>query len=164
MQVSWECQKIMNLPNLPVSCTSVRIPTLRAHAETIIVETEKKIDVSNAMLWMYVYAHKQYTQTRNMAEKKMALLHVILLAWYMYLCGVMSRHRTRMQWIVHILCHDFWFTTYMLCSAWSYILVCISSFICRLTCCYDKMIFSKHTYYRKQNVHHRFSAKCIHTL
>jgi len=29
MKVTWECQKIMNIPDLPVSCTSVRIPTFR---------------------------------------------------------------------------------------------------------------------------------------
>jgi aspartate-semialdehyde dehydrogenase len=44
MKVTWECQKIMDLPNLPVSCTAVRIPTLRAHAETIVIETEKPIN------------------------------------------------------------------------------------------------------------------------
>ena len=44
MKVTWECQKIMNLPDLPVSCTAVRIPTLRAHAETIVIETEKPMN------------------------------------------------------------------------------------------------------------------------
>ncbi len=32
-KVTWETRKIMDLPDLPVSCTCVRIPTLRAHAE-----------------------------------------------------------------------------------------------------------------------------------
>eukprot|EP00001_Collodictyon_triciliatum_P140226 24514_1 len=32
MKVTWECRKIMDLPDLPVSCTAVRIPTLRAHS------------------------------------------------------------------------------------------------------------------------------------
>merc|ERR1712070_1135248 len=32
-KVTWEMRKIMDLPDLPVSCTCVRIPTLRAHAE-----------------------------------------------------------------------------------------------------------------------------------
>jgi len=41
MKVTWECQKIMGLPNLPVSCTAVRIPTFRAHSEAITIETEK---------------------------------------------------------------------------------------------------------------------------
>jgi aspartate-semialdehyde dehydrogenase len=44
-KVTWETQKIMDLPDLPVSCTCVRIPTLRAHGEAITVETEKPIDV-----------------------------------------------------------------------------------------------------------------------
>jgi len=48
MKVTWECQKIMDLPDLPVSCTSVRIPTFRAHAETIVIETDKKIDPNEA--------------------------------------------------------------------------------------------------------------------
>eukprot|EP00284_Hemiselmis_tepida_P009667 CAMPEP_0174918498 /NCGR_PEP_ID=MMETSP1355-20121228/3106_1 /TAXON_ID=464990 /ORGANISM="Hemiselmis tepida, Strain CCMP443" /LENGTH=424 /DNA_ID=CAMNT_0016163673 /DNA_START=6 /DNA_END=1280 /DNA_ORIENTATION=- len=48
MKVTWECQKIMDLPDLPVSCTSVRIPTFRAHAETIVIETEKPINPDEA--------------------------------------------------------------------------------------------------------------------
>jgi aspartate-semialdehyde dehydrogenase len=48
MKVTWECRKIMDLPNLPVSCTAVRIPTMRSHAETIVIETEKPIDPTEA--------------------------------------------------------------------------------------------------------------------
>lgn len=48
MKVTWECQKILDLPNLPVSCTSVRIPTLRAHSETMVIETEKEITPAGA--------------------------------------------------------------------------------------------------------------------
>merc|ERR1719409_1421117 len=40
-KVTWETRKIMDLPDLPVSCTCVRIPTLRAHAEAITIETRK---------------------------------------------------------------------------------------------------------------------------
>ena len=47
-KVTWETRKIMDLPDLPVSCTSVRIPTLRAHAESITIETERKIDMALA--------------------------------------------------------------------------------------------------------------------
>merc|ERR1712216_616697 len=47
-KVTWETQKIMGLPDLPVSCTCVRIPTLRAHAESITIETEKPIDIDRA--------------------------------------------------------------------------------------------------------------------
>lgn len=46
MKVSWETKKILGFdfdsPDEPlVSCTAVRIPTLRAHAEAITIETEK---------------------------------------------------------------------------------------------------------------------------
>tara|TARA_B100000524_G_scaffold304341_1_gene179394 strand:- start:698 stop:2086 length:1389 start_codon:yes stop_codon:yes gene_type:complete len=47
-KVTWEMRKIMDLPDLPVSCTCVRIPTLRAHAEAITIETEKPVDVAVA--------------------------------------------------------------------------------------------------------------------
>jgi len=47
-KVTWETRKIMDLPDLPVSCTCVRIPTLRAHAESITIETEKPIDLDAA--------------------------------------------------------------------------------------------------------------------
>merc|ERR1719287_208709 len=47
-KVTWETRKIMDLPDLPVSCTCVRIPTLRAHAESITIETEKPIDIAKA--------------------------------------------------------------------------------------------------------------------
>lgn len=40
MKVTWETRKILNMPDLPVSCTAVRIPTFRAHAEAVTVETE----------------------------------------------------------------------------------------------------------------------------
>jgi len=48
-KVTWETRKIMDLPDLPVSCTCVRIPTLRAHAEAITIETEKPVDIARAM-------------------------------------------------------------------------------------------------------------------
>jgi aspartate-semialdehyde dehydrogenase len=47
-KVTWETRKIMDLPDLPVSCTCVRIPTLRAHGEAITIETEKPIDMDRA--------------------------------------------------------------------------------------------------------------------
>lgn len=43
MKVVWETRKIFSDPNIPISCTCVRIPTMRAHAESIVVETEKAI-------------------------------------------------------------------------------------------------------------------------
>jgi len=41
MKVTWESRKILNVPDLPVSVTAVRIPTLRAHSEAITIETVK---------------------------------------------------------------------------------------------------------------------------
>ncbi|CAE7941203.1 asd [Symbiodinium necroappetens] len=44
MKVTWELQKIFGLDDdVKVSCTAVRVPTLRAHSETIVVETEEPI-------------------------------------------------------------------------------------------------------------------------
>lgn len=43
MKVTWEARKIMNIPDLKLSCTAVRIPTLRAHSESITIETSEKI-------------------------------------------------------------------------------------------------------------------------
>lgn len=43
MKVTWETKKIMDAPDVKVSCTSVRIPTLRAHAESITLELAEKV-------------------------------------------------------------------------------------------------------------------------
>lgn len=49
MKVTWETRKICNLPDsIPISCSAVRIPTLRAHSEVIIMETEKLINIDKA--------------------------------------------------------------------------------------------------------------------
>jgi aspartate-semialdehyde dehydrogenase len=49
MKVTWETRKILGLKeDFPVSCTAVRIPIYRAHSETIVMETEKKVDVAQA--------------------------------------------------------------------------------------------------------------------
>jgi len=52
MKVTWEIQKIFGSKDIAVSCTAVRIPTLRAHAEAITIETEKEItpDAARAVL------------------------------------------------------------------------------------------------------------------
>lgn len=47
-QVTWEARKILGVKDLPVSCTAVRIPTLRAHSEAITIETEKPISPDKA--------------------------------------------------------------------------------------------------------------------
>ena len=54
MKVCWEMRKVFGEPDLPVSCTSVRVPTLRAHAEAITIETEKPIapETARAVLEM----------------------------------------------------------------------------------------------------------------
>ena len=48
MKVVWETRKIFGAPDLAISCTAVRIPTFRAHAESIVVETEKPADLATA--------------------------------------------------------------------------------------------------------------------
>jgi aspartate-semialdehyde dehydrogenase len=44
MKVVWEIKKILEDPNISISCTAVRVPTLRAHSESITIETSKDID------------------------------------------------------------------------------------------------------------------------
>lgn len=49
MKVTWETRKICRLPDsVPISCSAVRIPTLRAHSEVIVMETEKPVDLAQA--------------------------------------------------------------------------------------------------------------------
>lgn len=48
MKVTWETHKIFGDENIAVSCTAVRIPTLRAHSESIVIETAEPIDVAGA--------------------------------------------------------------------------------------------------------------------
>jgi aspartate-semialdehyde dehydrogenase len=43
MKVVWESRKIMGLPDLLISCTAVRIPTFRVHAEAVTIETERPV-------------------------------------------------------------------------------------------------------------------------
>lgn len=43
MKVTWETRKIFGEPEMAISCTAVRIPTFRAHAESVTIETEKEI-------------------------------------------------------------------------------------------------------------------------
>lgn len=47
MKVCWESRKIMNEPDLKLSVTAVRIPTLRAHSEAITIETEQPINADD---------------------------------------------------------------------------------------------------------------------
>jgi aspartate-semialdehyde dehydrogenase len=50
MKVVWETIKIFGLDdsNIKVSCTAVRIPTMRAHSEAITIETDKPITAQEA--------------------------------------------------------------------------------------------------------------------
>merc|ERR1719421_1972054 len=49
MKVSWELAKIFSLPeSTTVACTAVRVPTMRAHSESITIETEKPVDPDEA--------------------------------------------------------------------------------------------------------------------
>lgn len=46
MKVVWETRKIFGDDSIPVSCTCVRIPIVRAHSESIVVNTKEPIDPS----------------------------------------------------------------------------------------------------------------------
>lgn len=49
MKVTWELQKIFGLPDdVKIACTAVRVPTLRAHSESITIETELPITPEEA--------------------------------------------------------------------------------------------------------------------
>lgn len=48
MKVVWETHKIFGDNIFPISCTSVRIPTFRAHAESVVIETKKPVDIAQA--------------------------------------------------------------------------------------------------------------------
>ncbi|HHV77202.1 MAG TPA: aspartate-semialdehyde dehydrogenase [Syntrophothermus lipocalidus] len=48
MKMVWETRKIMHLPDLPVSPTTVRVPVYRSHSESINIETERKISAEEA--------------------------------------------------------------------------------------------------------------------
>ncbi|MFO0291788.1 MAG: aspartate-semialdehyde dehydrogenase [Rhodospirillales bacterium] len=52
MKVVWESRKIMGLPDLVASCTAVRIPTMRVHAESVTIEFERPAspDAARALL------------------------------------------------------------------------------------------------------------------
>ena len=43
MKVVWEIRKVLALPDLPISTTAVRVPTLRSHAESLTVRFKKPV-------------------------------------------------------------------------------------------------------------------------
>jgi len=48
MKVAWETHKIFGDDSIAISCTAVRIPTLRAHSESIVIETERTVSPEEA--------------------------------------------------------------------------------------------------------------------
>lgn len=47
MKVTWETHKIFWDDKIKISCTAVRIPTLRAHSESIVLETKKEVNIED---------------------------------------------------------------------------------------------------------------------
>ena len=47
MKMNWELKKIFNSNNLLISCTCVRVPTIRSHAESITIQTDKEISAND---------------------------------------------------------------------------------------------------------------------
>ncbi|HID91750.1 TPA: aspartate-semialdehyde dehydrogenase [Candidatus Peregrinibacteria bacterium] len=43
MKVTWETHKIFEDDSFPLSCTAVRVPIIRAHSESVVIETKKNI-------------------------------------------------------------------------------------------------------------------------
>ncbi|MDZ4832577.1 MAG: aspartate-semialdehyde dehydrogenase [Candidatus Melainabacteria bacterium] len=43
LKVIYETRKILELPDLPVTCTAVRVPVLVGHSESVLVDLEKKV-------------------------------------------------------------------------------------------------------------------------
>jgi aspartate-semialdehyde dehydrogenase len=48
MKVVQETQKILGLPDLPVTCTAVRVPVFISHSESVLIETEKLLSPQDA--------------------------------------------------------------------------------------------------------------------
>lgn len=47
MKVVWEIQKILQNNKIAISCTAVRVPTIRTHSESITIETVNEFDISH---------------------------------------------------------------------------------------------------------------------
>ncbi len=50
MKMVNETRKIMHAPNIQVCATAVRVPVFRAHAESIVIEQERKVTVEEALV------------------------------------------------------------------------------------------------------------------
>ncbi len=48
MKVVHETRKILDLPDLPVTCTAVRVPVFLSHGESVNIETEKHLSADEA--------------------------------------------------------------------------------------------------------------------
>lgn len=49
MKMVWETRKILNMPQLALSATAVRVPVMNAHSAAVTVEAEKKMSVAAAI-------------------------------------------------------------------------------------------------------------------
>lgn len=49
MKVVWEIRKVLNAPELAISTTAVRVPTLRSHAESVTVKFKRPVDEIDAV-------------------------------------------------------------------------------------------------------------------
>ncbi len=45
LKVRDETRKILDLPNLPVTCTAVRVPTVKGHGESVLIEFSEAFDL-----------------------------------------------------------------------------------------------------------------------
>lgn len=50
MKIINETRKILGIPNLPITATTVRVPVLRGHSESVNIETEEKLTAKDARL------------------------------------------------------------------------------------------------------------------
>jgi len=48
MKMVWETQKIFNDPDMAITATTVRVPVIRSHSESVYVETEKPLTAAEA--------------------------------------------------------------------------------------------------------------------
>jgi len=48
MKMVWETRKMFHEPELPISCTAVRVPVFRSHSESISIETERPLSPEEA--------------------------------------------------------------------------------------------------------------------
>lgn len=55
MKVVWETRKIFQDSSMAISCTAVRTPTMRAHAESITIVTSVPIDAEEARYVVIVH-------------------------------------------------------------------------------------------------------------